>query len=1183
MEQYVMKRGSQDAPDLVDWQSYKSENNDLLHTLPSSSAFTALKDDTPSSNNASVVSNQSHHVAFEGKTTPYLLQFHDHNLEQDFGIKYQQVQETRLRIVLVVVLLCCPSSFLITVLFPNDFPPFTYANPITMTLFSLVILCFMTTRTYRTHAKWMWIVLCCATGFCIVAEWNVVRIFRQDLEVDIVTISVLTTSLIPLRQKFRVAVMIALVEPCLHLVANTYYLPLEHAFILASPIITFSVLCLTATHRIEWLARRTFFLQYHLDQLRCEMAKAKSKSDRVLENILPAATIDAYRNNVSVNRRYESCTVIFIKLLSVPSVAASSAKQTTEVLKHMNRVISRIERCCDRHGIEKVKTVGTLFMAVCGAPNESPEHMPRAVNFAFSVLDVAERLKHEVQIGMQSGSVIGGIIGTKIMWDIWGDCVNSASRMCNLSRPGHIQCTQAMQQALHSSKRLTFVPREDLVAVKGKGLMQTYFVHRSNRLEATLEQNDEHLPGLIPTAPALASPSAPVDPDETPLSTAPPYTSYKTLAPNPFPKAVSFSVSLRMPSAIAPHRMKHTAHAEVATLNHSNDCIGTGERLVVDSTIVESDQDCRLPPVAQDFESVSPDAGLLKPTSRSSITSITSTDMESLGPGGRGPLYLTCRHSPGKPPPACTPVCEEVPTIWMKISTIASRCNGALFMFHVKLVDELERMISESDSGGSPIQEREVGQIAQEPNRSWGWLIKRLWGLVRKTKVNLTFTDGALEGEFWNYAQEGSLGRTRVALGVLLAHSVVLAILVLYSPGESSLESLIFSHFPRLVAISLMTALSYLMPFDWIRRRVAINLFLGLLVVLQCCRLLVENQLSIVSPLHRTLAVGDSFFLINWIGLYPLALGRFNDLAMLSMVLVFSLVGMRTTSGGMLPSMILAAGYTLLAGYLTESEARWQFLLERRMRSEMAVLKEEEERNIQLLRCCMPASVLRILVDDSVTDMMQASMRAYTEVIVFVTDVVGFTAWSSSVAPEMVVEMLHSLVSMIDGLVDLHGAEKIKTIGDGYVAVIGLEGLGEKELENVKDLALSLQHMSMSFCAPDGTQLHMRIGIGIGHATACIVGKRKWFWDLWGEAVVNAETLEQEGLPNKIHIAAEALQKLETYPFARELVYMSREQFLSESSGEVVKKISSVMNGDTGAPEHKPQSYFILGMVETET
>eukprot|EP00276_Gloeochaete_wittrockiana_P009137 CAMPEP_0184647480 /NCGR_PEP_ID=MMETSP0308-20130426/4431_1 /TAXON_ID=38269 /ORGANISM="Gloeochaete witrockiana, Strain SAG 46.84" /LENGTH=58 /DNA_ID=CAMNT_0027078487 /DNA_START=1 /DNA_END=174 /DNA_ORIENTATION=+ len=58
------------------------------------------------------------------------------------------------------------------------------------------------------------------------------------------------------------------------------------------------------------------------------------------------------------------------------------------------------------------------------------------------------------------------------------------------------------------------------------------------------------------------------------------------------------------------------------------------------------------------------------------------------------------------------------------------------------------------------------------------------------------------------------------------------------------------------------------------------------------------------------------------------------------MVLVFSLVGMRTTSGGNLPTMVLASVYTLLAGWLTESEARWQFLLERRMRSEMAVLKE---------------------------------------------------------------------------------------------------------------------------------------------------------------------------------------------------------------------------------------------------
>jgi len=535
------------------------------------------------------------------------------------------------------------------------------------------------------------------------------------------------------------------------------------------------------------------------------------------------------------------------------------------------------------------------------------------------------------------------------------------------------------------------------------------------------------------------------------------------------------------------------------------------------------------------------------------------------------------------PAVAAPPTRRRLSTLYQ--STTPYHSQGLLFGLVSKLAEAMRKALTRSPSRTErrrPPDQPSPGPDSVVEHGKWPALLGRMWKSCRHFRFNLMFEDRVLETDFCTHVHAGTRGRTRLALIILLLHKVILAAAI-HSSSESGFVLNLLLRFVTLsTAVCGMLVATFLVRFDIIRSRWAVNAFLGLLVALRCTGLAVDLR-SDFGTVNRMLNVGDTVFLANWVGSYPL--GRFNDLAILSTFLVLFLIGVRAMTSGLLPVLFASGLYTLLAGYLTEREARWQFLLEREVLGEMADLKEEEAHIHQLLRCCMPATVLKVLTNDSIADVTRVSTRFYSEVIVFVTDVVGFTEWSSSVAPEMVVEMLHKLVSTIDELVDLHGAEKIKTVGDGYMSVIGLEGLGEKELEKVKDLALSLQHMSMTFSAPDKTPMHMRIGIGIGQAIACIIGRRKWLWDLWGEAVVCAESMEQMGKADAIHISRGVFEKLHHYPFAQELQYVSREEFLTNRKARDIETLTSrkvqdsvaLKNLSSGKATAEHESYFIFG------
>ena len=140
-------------------------------------------------------------------------------------------------------------------------------------------------------------------------------------------------------------------------------------------------------------------------------------------------------------------------------------------------------------------------------------------------------------------------------------------------------------------------------------------------------------------------------------------------------------------------------------------------------------------------------------------------------------------------------------------------------------------------------------------------------------------------------------------------------------------------------------------------------------------------------------------------------------------------------------------------------------------------------------------------------------------VAILFADIVGFTDISGRLQPAEIVTLLNDVFNAIDGIVDKYGAEKIKTIGDAYMAVAGLPDPADNAEEIIARLALDIQREVARFHWPvTGDKVSVRIGLNSGKVVAGVIGNRKFAYDLWGDAVNVAARMEATGTPGKIHV-----------------------------------------------------------------
>ena len=210
-----------------------------------------------------------------------------------------------------------------------------------------------------------------------------------------------------------------------------------------------------------------------------ELEVAHRENSRLLLNILPEPIADRLRRGETlIADRHEDVSLLFADIVGFTGL--SSGMDAEELVTTLNAVFSVFDGLVDASGLEKVKTIGDAYMIVGGMPIWEPDHLERMAVLALRLAgevarnEEARRLGIQFRIGMHTGPVVAGVIGTKkFIYDVWGDTVNVASRMESAGEAGRIQVTAAVESRLR--QRFELEPR-GRIDVKGKGPMDTYFL-----------------------------------------------------------------------------------------------------------------------------------------------------------------------------------------------------------------------------------------------------------------------------------------------------------------------------------------------------------------------------------------------------------------------------------------------------------------------------------------------------------------------------------------------------------------------------------------------------------------------------------------------------------------------------------------------------------------------------------
>jgi guanylate cyclase len=212
-----------------------------------------------------------------------------------------------------------------------------------------------------------------------------------------------------------------------------------------------------------------------LDALRQEQAK----SENLLLNILPRSIAEKLKAQTQpIADHFGSASILFADV--VDFTPWSERLTPAEVVGYLDRLFSCFDGLAERYALEKIKTIGDCYMVAAGVPTPRPDHATALAHVALDMLDamcaddLVGRLGLELRIGINSGPVVAGVIGRKrFLYDLWGDAVNTASRMESHGTPGRIQITRATYELVRDE--FECVPRGP-IAIKGKGEVEAWYL-----------------------------------------------------------------------------------------------------------------------------------------------------------------------------------------------------------------------------------------------------------------------------------------------------------------------------------------------------------------------------------------------------------------------------------------------------------------------------------------------------------------------------------------------------------------------------------------------------------------------------------------------------------------------------------------------------------------------------------
>jgi len=223
-----------------------------------------------------------------------------------------------------------------------------------------------------------------------------------------------------------------------------------------------------------------------------ELLNEQKVSERLLRNMLPHAIAERLKGREAdsfsdlIADNFEDVTVLFADIVGFTTFSETVTPRV--LVDVLNDIFTRFDVIADARGLEKIKTIGDAYMAVAGLPTPVADHGARAAHMALDMMDAVERHnvgndhKLKVRIGLSTGAVVAGVIGKrKFLYDVWGDTVNTASRMESQGVTGRIQLTDSTRARLTDGFALE---ARGAIEVKGKGEMHTWFLNGRHEVAA---------------------------------------------------------------------------------------------------------------------------------------------------------------------------------------------------------------------------------------------------------------------------------------------------------------------------------------------------------------------------------------------------------------------------------------------------------------------------------------------------------------------------------------------------------------------------------------------------------------------------------------------------------------------------------------------------------------------------
>ncbi len=216
-----------------------------------------------------------------------------------------------------------------------------------------------------------------------------------------------------------------------------------------------------------------------LQQLVSDLGTANQQAESLLLNILPKPIAEQLKNGIKpIAESFPKATVLFADLVGFTEFSAKIPPN--ELIALLNDIFTAFDHLAEQYEVEKIKTIGDAYMVVGGVPLACDNHAEAIADMALDMRKVIRQFSYkdshafDLRIGIHTGPVIAGVIGVKkFIYDLWGDTVNTASRMEYHSLPGAIQTSESTYQLLQNQYTLE---ERGIIEVKGKGTMQTYWL-----------------------------------------------------------------------------------------------------------------------------------------------------------------------------------------------------------------------------------------------------------------------------------------------------------------------------------------------------------------------------------------------------------------------------------------------------------------------------------------------------------------------------------------------------------------------------------------------------------------------------------------------------------------------------------------------------------------------------------